>query len=246
MSQQLVQGYMTFGALIRYWRGRSRLSGAQLEAIADWGLGERGWLNTGVLSRIERATQTRGCGLKHLLAFDAANAAIHTWQVRGRQEAWARFGPHTVWGVRDEWLDEAIWLPAPDHPDEAMEFADFAEVLVGRMEVPYLGNVVLRDGDAEAMSSRLSDLLNEAIGDRGLSPRQAMKTLLAAYPTKDSDRQSRLIALVMGSGGLSRDELEAELYAVSEALRDLRGLTPGSYGPGDLAAELSSDLLGSE
>ena len=239
-SQQLVQGHLTFGALISYWRGRSRLSGNQMTAIASWGLGERSWLDSAVISRIENGRQARGCSLKNLLAFDAANAAIHLWQTKGAQACWGRYGPHTVWGVRDEWLSEAIWLPVPDQPQHPLEFSDFAEVLVGRTELPYLGTVSLGDGDAEAMSNRLSDLLNGLLTSSGLGPREGLKALLLAYPTKDPDRQSRLMALVMGNGELSRDELEAELYALAETVRALRDLNPGSYGPGDLARELSA------
>jgi len=245
-SQQLVQGYLTFGALVSYWRGRSSLSGSQMAAIAAWGLGERGWLDSGRISRIENARQARGCSLKELLAFDAANQAIWTWQVQGQQAAWARFGPHTVWGLRDEWLSESIWLPAPDQPAEALEFADFAEVLVGRLELPYLGSVALGDADADTMSARLSDLLNGLLTASGLGPREGLKTLLAAYPTRDADRQSRLMAVVMGSGTLAREELEAELYALAETIRQLRDLGPGAYGPGDLARELSAGLPESE
>jgi hypothetical protein len=236
MTQQMVQGHMTFGTLISYWRGRSQLSGNQMVAIASWGLGEKGWLDSAVLSRIENARQTRGCSLKNLLAFDAANAAIHTWQVKGQREAWARFGPHTAWGVRDAWLDGAIWLPVPDQPQHPLEFSDFAEVLVGRLtELPYLGQVVLRDGDAEAMSARLGDLLNAALAARGLPPRAALE----AYPSKDENRRSRLVAVLMGTDQLTRDEMEQEFYALAETLRELRGLPAGSYGPGELAQELS-------
>ena len=208
-------------------------------AIACWGLGEKSWLDSAVISRIENGRQARGCSLKNLLAFEVANLAIHLWQTQGKEACWERFGPHTVWGVRDQWLDEAIWLPVPDQPQEPMEFADFAEVLIGRLQVPYLGTVALGDGDAEAMSARLSDLLNAAIAAQGLSPREAMRELLASYPTKDPDRQSRLMAVALGTGELTREELEAELYALAETLRALRELPPGSYGPGELARELS-------
>ena len=242
-DQQLVTGFMQMGALISYWRGRSELSGSQLSAIAAWGLGQTGWLDSSMVSRIENARQARGCSLKNLLALDAANQAIWTWQSKGPQAAWARFGPHTVWSVKDQWLQEAIWLPVADEPEHPLEFADFAEVLVGRIELPYLGIVSLGQGDSQAMSERLSDLLNALLTATGLGPREGLKALMTAYPTKDPDRQSRLMALVMGSGSLSRDELEAELYALAEAIRQLRDLAPGGYGPGDLARELSAAQL---
>jgi hypothetical protein len=243
MDQQLVSGFMAMGALVSYWRGRSELSGSQLSAIAAYGLGQSGWLDSSMVSRIENARQARGCSLKNLLAFDAANQVIHAWQTEGQQAVWARWGPHTVWGVREQWLQEAIWLPVADQPQHPLEFEDFAAVLVGRSELPYLGTVSLGQGDSQAMSDRLSDLLNALLTSTGLGPREALKALLTAYPTKDPDRQSRLMALVMGSGSLSRDELEAELYALAEAIRSLRDLSPGGYGPGDLARELSASQL---
>lgn len=243
MDQQLLSGFMAMGALVSYWRGRSELSGSQLSTIAAYGLGQNGWLDSSIVSRIENARQTRGCSLKNLLAFDAANQVLWTWQTEGQQAVWARWGPHTVWGVREHWLQEAIWLPVADQPQLPLEFEDFAAVLVGRTELPYLGIATLGQGDSQEMSDRLSDLLNALLTATGLGPREALKALLLAYPTKDPDRQSRLMALVMGSGSLSRDELEAELYALAEAIRSLRDLSPGGYGPGDLARELSADQL---
>ena len=116
MDQQLVSGFMAMGALVSYWRGRSELSGSQLSAIAAYGLGQAGWLDSSMVSRIENARQARGCSLKNLLAFDAANQVIHAWQTQGQQAVWARWGPHTVWAVREQWLQESIWLPLADKP----------------------------------------------------------------------------------------------------------------------------------
>ena len=246
MTRQLSTGITAFAGLIRYWRGRSQLSGAQMVAIAAWAIGEPTWLDTAVLSRIETNKLTRGCSLKNLLAFDAANCAIHLWHTKGKEATWARFGPHSSWGVKDEWLDGAIWLPVPDQPDHPMEFADFAEVLVGRLEPPYAAEVILSGDNAEAMSNRLSDLLNAAIAERALPPRDAVKAMLAAYPAKDQGRRDRLVAVVMGNDWLSREELESELFALAETLRELRGLKLGSYGPSQLAQELSAGLSSSE
>ena len=242
LRSQLEQGHLAFGALIAYWRGRSKLSGNQLVALSNWSVGERNWLDPAVVSRIENGRQARGASLRNLLAFDAINAAIHLWQTRGKQAAWDRFGLHSGWGVRDEWVDGALWLPVPDQPQHPLEFSDFAEVLVGRLELPYLSTASLGDGDAQQLSSRLSDLLNAATAALGLSPRDAVQALLAAYPSKDQGRQGRLVAVALGTDRLSRDELEAELYALAETIRTLRQLEPGSYGPGHLAQELSAGL----
>lgn len=242
MTQQLVEGHLTFGALISYWRGRSRLSGNQMVAIANWGIGEKSWLDSAVISRIENGRQARGCSMKNLLAFDRINDIIHTWQTKGKEACWDRFGLHTVWEVRDSWLEDAIWLQVPDQPEHPMEFADFAEVLVGKLPVPYLGTVALGDADAKRMSAKLSDLLNAAMKAQGPTDlREATRQLLMSYPAKDADRQSRLMALVLGQGELTREELQAEVYPLAETLRVLRKLPPGGYGPADLAAELSAD-----
>jgi hypothetical protein len=145
--------------------------------------------------------------------------------------------------VQEDWLDDAIWLQHPDHPDEPLNYGDLAEVLAGYLELPYLSTALLSPGDARRMSDALSHLLEALIADQGWGPREAVKRLLAAYPIADQARQQRMAAFVVGQASLSREELEAELHALAEMIRVVRVLKPGTYGPAELRRELSSDPL---
>lgn len=236
-TQQLHQGYQQFAALITYWLRRAHLSGAQLPMIAAWALGEQGWLDSSKVSRIRNSRLTRGCSLQNLMAFGAANEAIWLWQTRGKEACWERHGPHTIWGIKDIWMDGAAWLHVPDQPTLPLEFADFAEVLVGLLDLPYLGAAEVPPDDIGALSSKLRDLLAEPLASH--APNDRARVLLDAYPSRDANRQSRLIGLVLAGGILTRGELESELFALAEVLRTLRGLPEGSYGPSELTRELA-------
>jgi hypothetical protein len=242
IDTQLQRGVSAIGAVLTYWMGRSGHDGGQLVRLASWALGEDGCLDTGQISRIRNARLARGCNLKNLLAFDAVNVALWTWQIKGQQAAWERYGPHTPHGIRELWLDDGHWLPVPEDTTEPLQFPDFADILAGRLELPYIGGVALVSGDAQVVSEALSDLLNADLQATGLPPREGLRKLLEAYPIQDADRRSRLMALVVGTGIMTRDELETELHALSEAIRAVRGLKPGSYGPGHLTEELSRRL----
>jgi hypothetical protein len=237
-------GVATMAALMNYWLGRGRLSHARLIAIANWGLSEKGVIDEAVVSRVRNGRQVRGLSWKHLDALAAANQAIWRWQVQGQQRAWAKLGPQTGWGVQEDWLDDAIWLPHPDHPGEPLGYADMAEVLAGYLELPYLSTALLSPGDARRMSDAVAHLLEALIADQGWGPREAVKRLLAAYPIEDPARQQRMAAFVLGQASLTREDLEAELHALAEMIRVVRGLKPGRYGPAELRRELSSDPLG--
>jgi hypothetical protein len=47
--------------------------------------------------------------------------------------------------------------------------------------------------------------------------------------------------VITGEQLLSADELESELHAISEMVRQVRRLKAGEYGPRELQAELMSD-----
>lgn len=227
-------------ALLNYWLGRSSLSHPQMAAIAAWGLGEDGFIENTTLSRAKNGKLPMGCSLRALLAFGAANHVIWLWQTSGPEACIRDYGPFQAWGVREASLVAAQWLPHPDHPDEPLEFADLCEVQAGLMVIPYLPENVLSPSRAIEASDRLSDLLNRVIGDAGLSARDGLVALLAAYPVEQARRQSRLRALVIGTARLSAGELQTELLAVAEAIRVLRKLPVGSYGPSELLTELGS------
>lgn len=237
-TERYEQGVQALAALVNHWLGSSGLSHAQMIAIASWGLGENGVLDETVLSRIRNARQARGAGLKHLDALSGANRAIWLWQTKGQSGAWAELGPHVGWGIKDQWLTDASWLPHPERPDQPLIFADLADVLAGYLEVPYLGTASLSPAEARRMSDALAHLLEDLIADRGWGPREGVRQLLEAYPVPDAARQRRLRAVIVGDTTLSRQELESELAALAETIRVVRELR--HYGPADLTAELRS------
>lgn len=237
-SERHEQGVLALKALVNFWLGRSGMSHEQLVSIAAWGLGEAGMLDTTLISRVRNGKQTRGASLRHLDAMAAANHAIWLWQHQGAEAARALLGPHSAWGVRDEWLNDATWLAQPDNETEPLGFADFASVLAGHMELPYLGRSSLSPIDASRLNDGLGHLLEGLIADRGWGPREAIRQLVAAYPANDTARQQRLRGVIVGDVRLSKDELESELYALAEMIRVVRELSPGSYGPAQLQQEL--------
>lgn len=228
-------GHERFTALAAYWVKRNDISLRQLAAIIDWGLGESGWLGSGPLSQLTRGVGQR-TSLKSLDAVATANCAIHTWQVHGPEAAIAQYGPLAPWGVKPHWLDQACWLPCPDHPAEPMELQDLALVLAGRLEVPYLP-ITLAPSEGRVMSQELSALLNDLAISRGLAPRAASEAFLAAYP---GSRPELIRDLLLGEADLSSDEMVEELAPLAEMIRTLRRLPQGELGPSELRAELLS------
>ena len=231
------RGVRALAALINHWLGRSNLSHDHLCALASWGLGESGIIDSAVISRVRNCRQVKGASFRHLDAFSAANQAIYLWQVRGQAEAWDRLGPHTGWGVREEWLSKACWLPHPDD-SEPLNFGDWAELLAGYLELPYLSTTDLSPADARHASEALAALLEGIAAEHGWGPRQAVQQLLQRYPVADGARQQRLRALIVGDLTWGKDELETELQAVAELIRQVRELD--HYGPDDLQRELLS------
>jgi hypothetical protein len=231
------RGVLALAALINHWLGRSGLSHDQLCSLASWGLGEAGIIDSAVISRVRNGRQTKGASFKHLDALSAANQAIWLWQVRGQTEAWAKLGPHTGWGVREEWLATACWLPHPDD-SEPLNFGDWAELLAGYLELPYLSTTDLSPAEARHASDALAALLEDIASQNGWGPRQAVQQLLERYPVTDRARQQRFRALIVGDSIWGRDELESELQAVAELIRRVRELD--RYGPEDLQRELLS------
>ena len=242
-SERHEAGVQAMAALLNLWLGRSGLSHDQLVAICGWGLGERGMIDGAVVSRTRNGRQVRGASWKHIDALAAANRAIWLWQTKGQAGAWTELGPHGGWGIRQEWLDDATWLPHPDHPDQPLAFRDLADVLAGHLDLPYLATTALSPADARRVSDALGHLLETTIAERGWGPREGVRQLLEAYPVEDQARQRRLRGVIVGDQTLNREELEAELAAIAETIRAVRGLKAGSYGPAELRAELMSARL---
>lgn len=233
------QGLLDLAALVSHWIGRSRFTFNQLVAICAWGIGEE-MMDKTVLHRIKRGSHARGPSIKHLDALAAGNRAIWLWQTSGERGAWAELGPHSSWGVKSEWLDGAIWLPKADAADQPLDFADFAEVLAGYGDLPYLTTTSLSQAGARKLSQALPDLLNALAIDRAWEPREAIGHLLAAYPVTDPARQRRLKQVLYDGALLSREEMEGELHALAEMIRQLRELR--QYGPADLQRELTTGI----
>jgi hypothetical protein len=230
------RGVQALGQLVTYWL--APVTHSQLSAILEWGYGEPTGLTAGVLSRIRNVNQQRGAGLKHLDAMAEANRALWTWHTIGTDAAVREFGPFSSCGIRQEWLDVAIWLPKPSDQKTPLDLGDFARLLVGRLELPYLGPAVMSPAESTHAIRKLSDLLEQLAAQQGWGPREAMAQFLEAYPSTDRGRRQLLRDVVLGTAELSHGELELELAALAEMVRTLRGLKAGSYGPADLRAEL--------
>ena len=229
------KGVAALASLMNYWLATS--SHDKLAAIIKWANGGPIGLDGGSLSRIRNAKQTRGAGIRHLDGMATANAAIWMWK-RDPQAAIRLYGLHSSWGVRPEWLDEICWLPAPaPNEDQPLDLGDLAMLLMSRLELPYLGSQLLSPAKLGRMTEKFAQLLEDESADRGWGPREATQKFLAAYPSTDPGRQSRLKELLMG-GDISTHELELELAAYAEMLRQIRGLE--SYTPADLQDELLS------
>jgi hypothetical protein len=235
-AERAERGVQALASLMNYWLAPS--SHDKLAAIIRWGFGESAGLDGGALSRIRNGKQSRGAGIKHLDAFAEANRAIWTWHTSGPAAAIKEFGPHSSWDVKAEWLDEAIWLPRDDDPTQPLDLGDFALLVAGRLDLPYLGEQLLSPGKLTRMNQRLPELLEDIAYEKDWKLRTAVTQFLAAYPSKDPGRVKKLRDLLSGGAELTTTELEGELAALAEMIRAIRGIK--SYTPADLQAELLS------
>jgi hypothetical protein len=222
---------------------RAGLSHEQLGSIADWAMSEKGWLSSPQLSHLRNGSVVKPSH-RNLDALGGANEAIWLWKQRGEQVCLRRYGPHSAYRIEDQWLNNAVWLHHPVHSDEALCYADFCDLQAGYLTLPYLGEVNLSPSEARSLSQALADLFDRLAQERlaeGQSMRQALDTVLAAYPSSASpDRRDRLRSVILGTADYSKAELEKELFLLAETVRQLRGVPEGEYGPGELHAELSA------
>lgn len=246
LTLQMETGRRQLAQLMTYWLRTSGLAARNLELVTDWAVGQSGWLANDKITRIRQAEQQRGAGLRQLVAMGEANQALHLADTQGMAAAVQRYGAFSKWGVKEAWLQGRRWLPADDDPTQPLLFEDFACVMVGQLQLPYLAGAALPPAPPDRLSLALSDLLNAAIVARGLTPRDGLRELLEGYPARERTRQAQLQDLVLGTADWPRDQIEAELCAVAESLRVMRGLPVGAYGPGRLAQELSEALQLSE
>jgi len=236
LAHKLEQGDHWIREALSYWLARSNWTTRQMASIAAWGLGEPGALGHSIISRI--CNRKLSPSIRALIGMEALNRAIWLWHTKGPEAAVSQLGWPTAYGVQDAWLNGAIWLPVPDQSDHPLDLGDFVDVLVGRLELPYLGQRLLLPGNHRATADQLPALLDAAIVAAGLSPMVGVRQLLAAYPAADDARRERFRSVILGEIQLTRDELQDELLAIAEAVRVLRGLPLGSYGPAELLAEL--------
>jgi hypothetical protein len=241
LAYDLERGAHWLAELLDYWVSRSGRSTRQMASIANWGLGERSPLESSIINRVKN--RKLSASLQALVGMEACNRAIWLWHTEGQGGAWAQLGPHTAWHIKPEWLTESIWLPVPEdeqRPDEEpyLVLHHFVDVLVGRLELPYLGSRLLLPGSQALSSEHLPALLDRVITSAGLGPMDGVRRLLAAYPAADDDRRERFRGVLLGEVQLTPDELKEELLAIAEAIRVLRGLPLGEYGPDDLRTEL--------
>jgi hypothetical protein len=242
-SRRHLQGRQHLSAVLNFWLARSGLSHEQLGSIADWAMSEKGLLSSPQISHLRNGSVVKPSH-RNLDALGGANMAIWLWQHRGPEVCLRRYGPHSAYRIQDEWLQNAIWLHHPEHTDEALNYADFCDLQAGYLVLPYLGDVNLSPSETKAMNLALADLFDSLAQERmgeGQTMRQALDTVLAAYPaTASKDRREHLRNVIMGTADYTRAELEKELFFLAETVRTLRGLPEGELGPGELHAELSA------
>jgi hypothetical protein len=241
LAHDLEQGGHWLPEALDYWVSRSGRTTRQMASIASWGLGERSPLAHSIINRI--INRKLRVSIQALVGMEALNRAIWLWHTEGQGGAWAQLGPHTAWHIKPEWLNESIWLPIPEeerlpHEDPPLALRHFLDVLVGRLELPYLGSRLLLPGSQALSSEHLPALLDRVITSAGLGPMDGVRRLLAAYPAADDDRRERFRGVMLGELQLTREELQEELLAIAEAIRVVRGLPMGEYGPDDLRSEL--------
>ena len=242
-SRRHLIGRQHLSAVLNFWMARAGLSHEQLGSLADWAMSEKGWLSSPQLSHLRNGSVVKPSH-RNLDALGGANEAIWLWQRRGEQVCLRRYGPHSAYRIEDQTLNNAIWLHHPVHTDEPLCYADFCDLQAGYLSLPYLGEVNLSPSEARSLSQALADLFDRLAQERmgeGQSMRQALDSVLAAYPSSASpDRRDHLRSVILGTADYTKAELEKELFMLAETVRQLRGLPEGDYGPAELHAELSA------
>ena len=79
-AEKLNQGKRTI-MVMDYWKNRSDVTLGQLHAIANWSLGEQASLDPSFVSRAIKGE--RGVSIADLIAFEALNHSLWTWQAEG-------------------------------------------------------------------------------------------------------------------------------------------------------------------
>lgn len=227
------RGRVAFAHLLDLWLKRCGCSHQQMGALCDWASSGHRQFDFNKLSKLRNGNQ--GASLVQLDALGAANEAIWRWQ-HDPDAAVALLGPFEGYGVEQQTLVDAIWLPLHDTPDEPLRPADLFEILLGLQPPPFALSAVVRPSQATELSRALAELLNELIQGLGLGPMQARAAILRAYPGDNGDA---IWELASQGAVMTADELEAELLPCSALVASLRGVPPQVYGPRQLHQELS-------
>lgn len=217
---------------------RGSMSHQRLACLADWGLGEHGWLGSSQISHLRNA-KIEKASFRNLEALAAANGLIHCWQTQGPAACLERYGPMGAWGVQEAWPTEAAWVADPDHQGEPLDFEGFCSVFCGRLLLPDVTPGVSQN-DAQPMSQALAGIIDAELVRLGLGVRQGMARVMACYPSDNKTRRAMLEGCILGTRDYEADVLEQELYALAHLVSELRELPAGSYGPRELHAELMS------
>jgi hypothetical protein len=233
------RGRAHLGHALNYWLGRSGLTTRQLARVADWGMEETGWLQDAKIAELRRNRFSRPLSTSYCDAMGAANEALHCWQVKGQDAAVDRYGLPANFNVKDDWLDTAHWLAHPEYRDDPLGPADWFEIATGRLQLDYVQSPVLAPGEGQQITEELCQLLFGLVPD--LSSRDQLRKLLKCYPTADQSRRDLLVSVLNGAATYSSEQFEAELYALSQMVRHLRGFMARDYGPVELYAELTRD-----
>lgn len=233
------RGKAHLGHVVNYWLAKSGLTTRQMSRIADWGLDERGWLHDAKLSQLRRNAFIRALPMRYLDALGATNEAIWLWQCKGEKAAISKLGPPAKDRIDPKWLDRAIWLPHPEFPTEPLGPADWFDLATGYLELPCVASPVLAPNEGPQLTEELCTLFFSLVA--GESGRDQIRHILRCYPVPDQERRDRLASVLLGAISYDREQMETELYAMSEIVRSLRGLTPMEYGPAELYAELTRD-----
>lgn len=225
-------------SVVNWWLTRSGFSHSQLTAVADWGVGHSGWLLSSQISHL-RNGNIRSPGLQVFEALGGANEAVHCWETSGKEAALQRFGPSSE-GVRiEEAMEGAIWLPHPDDPSSPLMFADWCELFVGLLTLPFVDQVGVSPADARHMSDALGYLLDQGLKQAGKGLRDGLAHLIELYPATGVDQATRLRGVALGARHLSARELEEDMPALATLLARLRGVPEENFGARELHAELT-------
>lgn len=245
-----LQGREHMAACLNWWLGRCNITHTQSTALAGWVCGDSTWLQGSQLSHLRNA-RMRAPQLKLMEGLAALNEAMATWLLVGKAACIQRWGPLPSDAPAAMLMDAATYLWHPEQPEGTVPlvFHDFCDLFVGRLRLPYVVDVALSPRQARILSDRIGEELDRWLTAQG-GIRKALATLIHHYPVDDAVRVAKLQQVILGTDSYSAEELDREMYALSELFAALwqRPLTPlqlrmelEAARPGDPAENGSGD-----